>query len=140
MNDLLFYQPPFSLILLHLFRRGMLPQRMGFGCKMIWWMLFENLSIPFNVLLEDFGHLGVLIDCLPWARWFARRAIDTLVRMDVKLVCPFLVRHSKLVDAIDRANFNTLGVFTVDAQLCDDPGHKTFSSFLSVYVFVEMGQ
>ena len=54
-------------------------------------MKLDDRVIQSYVIGEDLRNGGLLKDGLPWALGFASTAIDTLIRMNVKLVRKFFL-------------------------------------------------
>src|SRR5687767_7360298 len=73
-----------------------------------------KLPIELKPLFQ--ARLGVWLNGIHRALWLADPAIDALVGMDDEHVLA-------LVEAIDRANFDAIGVFALNAFLVDDVGH-----------------
>lgn len=84
-------------------------------------LLLRDVRPPAGVLCIDLkpflnARLAVRLDGFRRAFRFADTAIDALVRMNDEHVLAF-------VEAIDRANFNAIGVFAFDAGIVDDVSH-----------------
>ena len=60
--------------------------------------------------------LGVREDRLSWAFGLAHTAVDALIGVNDKHVLA-------LVEAVDRADFNAVGIFALDAGFSDDVSH-----------------
>jgi hypothetical protein len=56
------------------------------------------------------------IDGFGWALRFAQRAIDTFFRVNGQKIRTFM-------EAVHRADFYTIHVFTLDAIFCNNEGH-----------------
>ena len=61
--------------------------------------------------------LGIGANCISRTLWFTNAAINTFIRMNNKHIFAF-------IEAIYRANFNTIGVFTSYARVIDNVSHK----------------
>ena len=66
--------------------------------------------------------VGVRLDRLDWAFWLAHSAIDALVWMDDEHVLAF-------VKAVDRTDFNAIGVFAFDTVFGDHECHDINTRF-----------
>ena len=78
------------------------------------WPALGVFGIDFKPLLEP--RLTVRLYGLGGAFRFANTAIDALIRMNDEHVLAF-------VKAIDRANFNAIGIFAFDTGIVDDVSH-----------------
>lgn len=87
-------------------------------------MILEDPSIYFYILLEEFRNRLILKDCLPRARRLTGSSVDAFLRMNVELVCVFIVGRGQFVDAVHRANLHTLGILAINAEFRDDPRHE----------------
>ena len=97
---------------------GFIPPLVGVGG---WFALAVDVGPFFRVFSVDVEPflgvgLGIGNDGLDRAFRFADAAIDTLVRVDHQHILA-------LVEAIHRANFNTVHQFALDAALDDNIGH-----------------
>ncbi len=72
------------------------------------------LGIHLEPLLQ--AGFGVRLDGVGGAFGFAHAAVDALVRVDDEHVLT-------LVEAIDRADFDAVGIFAFDAGFSDDVSH-----------------
>ena len=83
--------------------------------------LLRDIGPAFGVLriqLKPFlqPRLGVRLDSFGRAFRFADTAIDALIRMNDEHILAF-------IEAIDRANFNAVGIFAFNAGIVDDVSH-----------------
>jgi len=99
---------------------------MSFDREVLGRVFFENLGVAVNIVFQNFRNLGVFEDRLPWASRLTRCAVDAFIWMYIKLIGPLLIRYCQLINAIHWTDFYTFNVFTVDAQLCNDPRHNGF--------------
>src|SRR6185295_17304324 len=86
--------------------------------------MLHDLVVQRRVITEDFRHRLFLEDRFPRTSRFASAAVDALVGMDVELVRKGLrVAAGVPIDAVHRANGDTVGIDAVSAQPRDDPSH-----------------
>jgi len=85
---------------------------------------FHGFTIQLDVVFEDVGDRGLLMDRLPWAFRLACAAIDALVGIEVELVGKMRpVDPYAFINAINRANADAAGIQTVYTKPGDNPGH-----------------
>jgi hypothetical protein len=80
---------------------------------------FREFPVYFQPLLSS--RLCIWLDRVNRALGLAHATVDTLVRMDDEHIIAF-------IEAVDRTNFNTIGVFALDAIFINDVGHASFRS------------
>lgn len=90
------------------------------------WPLFSIVTIDLEPFLQI--GFGIRLDRFNRAFRLTHTAIDTLIRMDDEHVLAF-------VKTVDRAHFNAIRVFTLDAVLIDDIRHSS----VSVYYLILAG-
>jgi hypothetical protein len=86
-------------------------------------LLGRNVGPGFGILAVEVKppveiRLGVRLDSVDWALRLSDAAIDALVGMDDEHIVA-------LIEAVDRANFDAIGVFALDANFSDDVGHRS---------------
>jgi hypothetical protein len=118
---------PYRLVAFPGFGTEILGEFIGFADKGVsvgrCWLLGRNVGPGFGILAVEVEppveiRLGVGLDRVDRALRLADAAIDALVGMDDEHVVA-------LVEAVDRANFDTIGVFALDANFSDDVGHRS---------------
>jgi len=72
------------------------------------------ISIDFQPLVE--ARLGIRLDCFRRTFRLAHAAVDAFIRMDDEEVFA-------LIEAIDGADLDTVGIFAANAVVSDDIGH-----------------
>src|SRR5438067_8335175 len=87
-------------------------------------VLFEEISINFNILFPLVGNCGLFKNRGNRTGRFTSTAIYTLIGIDVKLFsCLEVFLALSRMNAVNRANVNARGILNTNARLSNYVGH-----------------
>lgn len=88
---------------------------------------YKKLGVDFAKFFPLRRNIIFVIDSFNWTDWLASSAVDTLIRLDVK--------HSgTLVNAIDRALFDTRLIFNINTRFGNYVSHEESSIWVATAV------